>query len=560
MNKKTYAVFIILISLQSFLLLSFSSNSLYTSNLKSVFISSSTSQRIFEPFKNNPSIYSDLGMNKLINEGYKGRNITIAILDTGINDTDSRLNRNNTKIVKRNINFVQEEPEYDLNGHGTSIAGLIAMKLSYIPSLNIQVSGIATEANLWNIKVLNKDGEGNILDIMNGIQYCIDQYTEIDIINLSFGIIKTNENKNILSELENKIKELWNLGVIVVAAAGNNGNMNQESGSSYSSLFTINTPSSVLEVISVGACLNDSMLSFSSIGPSPHSHYIKPDIVAPGADIITIYLDNHFISNAQGTSYSAPIISAGIALLLEKVGKKHPNLIKAALYDSAISLGYHFYEEGVGMPNFSRAAELLMDNAYLGISFLPKNLSFPNFFDPEKEFLISDVNSFFPEQKFKNLYCTLIIGKNYSSPIIFQMDDELSSFINIKNDSILTFGQHAIGIDFIESFFVNNKFVMLKYGTYQGYINFYITEGTNQYKVASVFISISISILGILKTYFFVILFIIISFVSLIVVKKRNNLSDDIISTIPLDKCPKGYECECSMDGTLCSIKKKNNA
>lgn len=514
----------------------------------------------FDPFFLNPSIDLDMGMNQLISDGYRGRNITIAVLDTGINYEDPRLDRDgdvltlHDRIVTNHVSFISGEPDYDLNGHGTTIAGLIASTNVTIPNHNFTFSGIATEVNLWSVKVLDKDGEGDEISIMSGLQYCLDHHDEIDIINLSFGLIKEDSNAEILEEIEALAVQCWEAGIVVVAAAGNDGNALRSDGIP---LYSISAPSSALELISVGSTSGEGIADFSSIGPSPISDYIKPDLVAPGDNLNTLYISDSFAMGVSGTSYSSPILASGIALLLEAVGKIDPDLVKASLTESAKSLGYTFYEEGAGIPNFTKAVELIQGD-FDGISLYPTHIDFPNFFDPEKESVPENTHDLYPEINFEKILVTLIVSKNLQHGLSYVIDDEIATFIIVDNNPITEKGQYAIGIDFVEGMFIKGSAFVFNPGTYEGYVSIY--DGDRE--VESIYITVTISFLGLFRVWWGLILGLFLPFLGLLVVSRKKRKTSQVLKmdiAIGVKKCPKGYTCTCDITGQKCTITKNTS-
>lgn len=505
----------------------------------------------FEPMVVNPSIDNEMGLNKLILEGYSGKNITIAILDTGIVNGDPRFQRNGENIIKRYINFVKNEPFYDLNGHGTCIAGLIAAQFINEDSPD---NGIAPDVDLWSVKILDRDGNGTVENIIEGLEYCVTHYEEIDIINLSFGIIKDEYNKDALVGIETLVKRLWDLGVIVVAAAGNDGNVLESSRVPF---YTINTPSSVLEIISVGAIIRNSMADFSSIGPAPITRYTKPDMVASGANLTSTYIDGKYVKELYGTSFSSPILASGIAILLEKVGKKNPNLIKSALVDSCMSLGYFVYEEGAGLPNFTKAAIYLSNESYTGITIFPKTLSFPNFFESGSESPPSNVRELYPSIMFNEIHGTVIVGKNITNPLRVELDQDIKRFVQIENPTMSNVGQYALKIVFAEKIIVNNMLFVLAPGTYSGNLRIYSGES----ELTGVHITVTVSFITLLRVWWSALMLLFLPFITLLIihVRKNNNKKKIDIGSTVLYECPKGYVCKCELDGSRCYVVGKSN-
>ena len=189
----------------------------------------------------------------------KGKGITVAILDTGCDSTHPDLQEQ----IIGGRNFTDDDgsnPDIflDYNGHGTHVAGTIAAQKN-----DKGVVGVAPEASLLIIKVLNKKGSGQYEWIINGINYAIEQ--KVDIISMSLG------GPTDLPELHEAIKKAINNNILVVCAAGNDGD-----GDDSTDEFAF--PGRYNEVISVGAInLERSPTDFTN------SHN-EIDLVAPGEE------------------------------------------------------------------------------------------------------------------------------------------------------------------------------------------------------------------------------------------------------------------------------------
>jgi len=114
---------------------------------------------------------SQIRADKVWQEGVTGKNIDVAIIDTGIHDEHPALT-----IIKE-IDYTGEGTD-DLHGHGTHVAGIVA-------STDSTYKGVAYDSNLFNVKVLNKDGSGYGSDVIEGIEWAVDNGAEI--ISMSLG-------------------------------------------------------------------------------------------------------------------------------------------------------------------------------------------------------------------------------------------------------------------------------------------------------------------------------------------------------------------------------------
>jgi major intracellular serine protease len=244
-------------------------------------------------------------------EKSKGKGITIAILDTGCDITHPDL----SERIIGGRNFTNDDDgnpdEYnDYNGHGTHVAGTIAAVQN-----NNGVIGVAPEAGLLILKVLDKNGSGQYDWIINGINYAVDQ--KADIISMSLG------GSADVPELHKAIQNAIANQILVVCAAGNEGD-----GNDFSDEFSY--PASYNEVISVGA----SNLQRRSSEFSNSNNEV--DLVAPGEEILSTYLNGTY-AKLSGTSMATPHVSGALALIKDIVNKNFErSLTEPELYAQLI--------------------------------------------------------------------------------------------------------------------------------------------------------------------------------------------------------------------------------
>lgn len=294
------------------------------------------------------NIASQFAGSQTVNKyGYKGKGIGIAIIDTGVaphNDLTKPYNR----IVGFKDYVNNKNSPYDDDGHGTHVAGIVAGN-GYSQS---KYSGIAPEANIIGVKVLDSSGSGSTSDILAGLQWIINNKEKynIKIVNMSLGTPADSSYRE--DPLAKGATGATNHGLTVVTAAGNNGPRRR----------TINSPGISPYVITVGA-INDnrtsyndiSIANFSSRGPT-RSGEIKPDIMAPGVDIVSLSNKNlSGYTSHSGTSMAAPIISGAAALIHEKEGDISPQQIKRIIKNTATPIrGESRLSQGAGIANIPR--------------------------------------------------------------------------------------------------------------------------------------------------------------------------------------------------------------
>lgn len=288
------------------------------------------------------NVRSMLGINKIHDAGIKGKGITIAILDTGIiahKDLKGRIVNFNDVIGNR-------KEIYDDNGHGTHIAGICAGNGE---ASRGKYKGICPEAQILAVKVLDDKGRGKEEDVVKAAEWIIDNKVNfgINIVNISFGTIEC-ENKDEITPMIVAVEKMWDSGLVVVAAAGNNG---PEEGS-------ITSPGISKKIITVGALddyrkvnINGKYVNnYSGVGFSKDKE-IKPEVIAPATMIRSCGINKGTVSYTEksGTSMAAPIVSGCIGLLLNKYPGVRNQDIKIMLKSTCKDRGMPHNRQGYGL-------------------------------------------------------------------------------------------------------------------------------------------------------------------------------------------------------------------
>ncbi len=269
-----------------------------------------------------------------------GQGITVAIIDTGIDYTHPDLGGcfgMGCKVIG-GYDFVNDDPDpLDDHGHGTHVAGIVAA--------NGQLKGVAPEARLLAYKVCNEYGSCSESDVIAALERAADPDGDPmtddmpAVINMSLGGRGASDDP-----LAQATSHAVDQGIVVVVAAGNNGNY-----------YSIGNPGLVAKAITVGASTkSDELASFSSKGPAD-GYNIKPDIVAPGVDINSTAPGGGYIQ-MSGTSMASPHVAGAAALMLQLHPEWTPARIKALLMNTAQSLGEDSLSEGTGRLRVDRAA------------------------------------------------------------------------------------------------------------------------------------------------------------------------------------------------------------
>ncbi|NIO10875.1 MAG: S8 family serine peptidase, partial [Deltaproteobacteria bacterium] len=229
----------------------------------------------------------------------------MAILDSGIDIDHPDLDDNLTGCENfiywwRNCN--------DDNGHGTHVAGIIAAEDN-----SFGVVGVAPEAKIYALKVLNSRGSGYLSDVLEALDWAIAH--DMDVVNMSLG---TDSN---IASFHEAVQGVYQAGIILVAAGGNDG-----PGSN-----TIDYPAAYPEVIAVSAIdAADNVPSWSSRGP-------EINVTAPGVSIYSTYRGGGY-RTMQGTSMSTPHVTGAVALRKEDHPNESPSTIEAILEANVDSL------------------------------------------------------------------------------------------------------------------------------------------------------------------------------------------------------------------------------
>lgn len=210
-----------------------------------------------------------------------GKGIKIAVVDTGIDYTHTDLDAN----VKDCVTFVTGTSDCkDDNGHGTHVAGTIAAENN-----SIGVVGVAPDAWLYGVKVLNRKGSGWTSDVIAGIDW--SNSNGMQVITMSLGSSFDN------SALHLAVDTAYNNGIVIVAAAGND----------YGGAIIY--PANYSSVIAVTATdKNNAIASFSNIGT-------KAELAAPGVSIFSTYKGGTY-ATLSGTSMATPHVTGAVAVLL----------------------------------------------------------------------------------------------------------------------------------------------------------------------------------------------------------------------------------------------------
>ncbi|MGM7634706.1 S8 family peptidase [Bacillus sp. Hm123] len=265
-----------------------------------------------------PYGYKMIGADKRVPSTLSGKGVKIGIIDSGVDTKHPDLRIAGGACMMRIIDIRGCSNSYnDDAGHGTHVAGVIGAKNN-----SIGVVGVAPQAQLYSIKVLDKRGIGTTSTIMAGIEWAIER--DIDVLNISITAPRYDE------ALERMVKQAYDRGVIIVAAAGNEGPpwAGDQSSVQYPARFD--------EVMAVSSIDNKKQIGeLSSIGS-------EVELAAPGENIYSTVPTSLYVSGYEtmsGTSMAAPYVTGLIALYKEKYPEMTNRQIRMLLQKNAMDLG-----------------------------------------------------------------------------------------------------------------------------------------------------------------------------------------------------------------------------
>ena len=269
--------------------------------------------------------------------GNSGDPVKVAVIDTGISQNHPDLSAN----LKGGVNFVFARGKVDPNkwnddnGHGSHVAGTIAAVNN-----SEGVVGVAHKADLYAVKVLDRNGSGYLSDVISGIEWAINNGMQVA--NMSLGASAGTQS------MHDAVIAARNAGVVVVAAAGNSGG-------------AVGYPAAYPEVIAVSATdSNNFLASFSSFGP-------EVDLAAPGVSVYSTYKGTGY-ATLSGTSMASPHVAGVVTLVLNTPvgvwdadfdGVWDPSEVQNKLQSTATDLGVAGYDTlyGWGLVNAWNAVQ-----------------------------------------------------------------------------------------------------------------------------------------------------------------------------------------------------------
>lgn len=341
-----------------------------TTNLMNAFVRTVGADQVW----NDPSAY------------LQGQGVTVAVIDsgdcTGCLDLKDLSHQPRTLAAVSLLTAKNGTAPTDLYGHGSLIEGILGNNGTGSGSKYL---GIAPSVNLVSVKIANNLGEALTSDVVNGLQWVLnnkDRYN-IRVVNLSLNSATAESYHT--SPIDAAVEILWFNGIVVVVSAGNDGSAG------------LYPPANDPFVITVGATDDNNTAALSDDSLAPFSAYgmdesggVKPDLVAPGTNIVSfvprtknkIFKDhasnrtgestsNEYYMRVSGTSFSAPIVAGAAALLLQDEPNLTPDQVKYRLMATANKSwpGYDPTKAGAGCLDVYAAVHgASSESANLGIT------------------------------------------------------------------------------------------------------------------------------------------------------------------------------------------------
>jgi serine protease AprX len=286
----------------------------------------------------------------------QGQGVSVAVVDSGVYKTPDIKSR-----VIASVNFNSgTHRSSDKYGHGTFVAGVIGGDGK---DSNGSFIGVAPKTNLINVRVSDDQGVSSESDVVEGLQWILEKKSRYNIRVVNISLNSSVAQSYHQSPLDAACEILWFNGIVVVASAGNNGTS------------TLYAPANDPFVITVGATDDRGTISLADDTVAPFSAYgatetaaVKPDIVAPGTNVVSLLPQNNSLTISQvhpanrinsdyfrmsGTSMAAPMVAGAVALLLQDEPNLNPDQVKYRLMNTAAKTtrwaGYNPVRAGAGL-------------------------------------------------------------------------------------------------------------------------------------------------------------------------------------------------------------------
>ncbi len=277
--------------------------------------------------------------------GYTGKGVVVAVLDTGIDPHDDLLTPDNHILAWNDI--VNDKTFlYDDHGHGTAIAGVIAGNGI---SSDGKYKGMAPDARLVGVKVLDREGRGRVSDLISGLEWCLANQSTLNIkvVNLSIGTVF--QGPYFRDPLFRSFARIWDNNIIICMADASQGLKYLRDGYAKTNF----KPGRFL--ITVGNYNEELIITVNDNRLVPVNHeYSIPDLVAPGSGVISLKTGGGY-DTFSGGSMATAIVTGGIAQLIQRWPHLYPDQIKFLLLRTAKDIGLGTKLQGAGLIDLFKA-------------------------------------------------------------------------------------------------------------------------------------------------------------------------------------------------------------
>ena len=273
----------------------------------------------------NERVESQETINSIKSSGKKLNDVTVAVIDSGVDDTHPDLKNR----VVGSIDFTNSDTEADQYGHGTQVAGVI-------------VQNSPNNVKIKSYKIADSNGNSTMSYIVSALKTIASEQNAPKILNMSLVVNVTGDSTSTRNYFENVVSELDKKGCTIVSAAGNKN----EDASSY-------FPASIPQVITVAASDSDN-------NKATYSNYGSVvDIAAPGTHIYTTIMGGGYTRDVSGTSLATPFVSAAAATLLSMDGSLKASQLESKIKSAAFPINDNTGTNwcGAGILNFSALYE-----------------------------------------------------------------------------------------------------------------------------------------------------------------------------------------------------------
>jgi serine protease AprX len=281
-----------------------------------------------------------VGANELWRNGYTGKGIGVALIDTGVAPVEGLTSGNVVNGPDLSFESQWDETRYlDTFGHGTHMAGIIAGRDS---DKEGGFRGVAPDATLVSVKVGAYDGGVDVSQVIAAIDWVVQHRHDhgIRVLNLSYG---TDSAQVYTSDpLAHAVENAWRAGIVVVVSGGNQGSVQTRVDSPASDPFVIAVGAS--DLMGTADAADDLVPPFSTRGSDAR----RVDVVAPGQSVLSLRNPGSYVDEmhpeavvderylkGSGTSQAAAVVSGAAALLLDQRPELTPDQVKELLTSTA---------------------------------------------------------------------------------------------------------------------------------------------------------------------------------------------------------------------------------